>query len=107
MRYDEGGRVEVFVLQVDVIKADTTRHNNLTKYHVYKKGKQFFYRVDDDLIGRLKSKQPRVVAYAVKRLEALRLNVELNKNAMITAYTEKMNVVNGGEDVEKIVSILD
>lgn len=107
MRYDEGGRVEVFVLQSAVIKADTTRHNNLTKHPVYKKGKQFFYRVDDDLIGRLKSKQSKVAAYAVKRLETLRLNVDLNKDAMITAYAEKMNAVNGGEDVEKIVSILD
>jgi hypothetical protein len=62
MRYDEGGRVEVFVLQSAVIKADTTRHNNLTKHHVYKKGKQFFYRVDDDLIGRLKSKQSKIAA---------------------------------------------
>jgi len=105
MRYDEGDRVEVFVLQAVVIKADTTRHDNLTKHPVYKKGKQFFYRVNDDLIGRLKSKQSKVTAYATKRLEALRPNVEQNKDAMIATYKEKMNYVNDGEDVEKIVSI--
>ena len=92
------------MLHAAVIKVDTTSHTNLTKHPVYKKGKQFFYRVDDDLIGRLKSKQSKVAAYVVKRLEALRLNVELNKDAMTTAYTD---AINDGEDVEKIVSILD
>jgi hypothetical protein len=107
VRAVDGGALEVFVQQSAVIKADTTRHNNLSGHPVYRKGKQFFYRVDADLLGRLKAKQSKVAAHAAQRLEALMQNVGLNRDALVCACKERIGSAQGVEDVEKIVSVLD
>lgn len=101
------GVPEIFVMQSALIKADTTRHNNLYKHPVYKKGRQSFYRVDKELIQKLRSKQSKVAACAIKRLEDLQENVDINASALIRAYNEKIQSCHGDDDIAKIISLID
>lgn len=101
------GAPEIFVQQSAVIKSATTRHVYLSKHPVFKKDNQTFYRVDGDLVARLKTKQSRVTASAVNRIEEIQRNVALNGAAMVDAYKAKVERARGESDVEQIVSVMD